>query len=77
MHPATGITLKEAQEMYRKYMEAERLILSHQRYRIEDRELERASLKDITEGKKEWERICIDLSAGNSRRTVSIIPSNL
>ncbi len=77
MHPATGITLKEAQEMYRKYMDAERLILSHQRYKIEDRELERASLKDITEGKKEWERVCIDLSGGNSRRTVSIIPSNL
>lgn len=77
MDPATGITLREAQEMYRKYMEAERLILSHQRYKIEDRELERASLKDITTGKRDWERICIDLNGGNSRRTVSVIPGNL
>ncbi len=77
MHPATGITLKEAQEMYRKYMDAERKVLSNQRYKIEDRELERADLKDIVAGKKEWERVCIDLSGGNSKRVVSIIPSNL
>lgn len=75
MQSATGITLKEAQAMYREYMEAERLALTSQRYKIENKELERASIADLTAGKKEWERVCINLSGGNSRKVISNIPS--
>lgn len=69
-----GITLKEAQDWYRKYMEAELLILKSERYRIADNELQRTSLEKVVEGKKYWEQMCIKLSGGHRRRTTSIIP---
>lgn len=77
MTSATGITLEEAQDMYRKYMNAEILVLSNQRYKITDRELERAELKDIVAGKIQWERICKELAGVSKRRTVSVNPVNI
>ncbi len=77
MESPLGVSLKEAQKMYRKYLEAETLILSNQRYRIEDRELERANLEEVVSGKLYWEKLCYKLSKGSKASIVGIKPINL
>jgi len=77
MKSPTGITLEKAQEMYQKYIDAEVLIISNQRYKIEDRELERAPLKEVLAAKLYWEKQCYKLSQGRGSNVVSINPINL
>lgn len=75
----TGLTLKEAQEIYRRYLDAERKVLSSQRYKIEDKELERASLSEIRDGIKYWMNMCKTLSPGGKRgiKGFRVIPTDL
>ncbi|SJZ95355.1 hypothetical protein SAMN02745174_02055 [Cetobacterium ceti] len=74
----TGITLKEAQSRYREYLDAESKALKGQRYKIENQELERASLSEIREGIKYWENKCIEIARGGKKiTTMRIIPRDL
>ncbi|MGL5902859.1 MAG: DUF6148 family protein [Cetobacterium sp.] len=74
----TGLTLKEAQARYREYLDAESKVLKGQRYKIENQELERASLEEIREGMKYWEGKCNELARGGSKITnLRIIPRDI
>lgn len=46
--------LKQAQDMYARYLEVERSILLGQSYSIGDRTLTRANLSDIAKQRKYW-----------------------
>lgn len=74
----TGLTLEQAQARYRLYLDAEAKVLAGQRYQIENKELERASLVDIQKGVKYWENKCIEIARGGKKiRTMRIIPRDL
>lgn len=74
----TGLSLKEAQARYREYLDAESKVLKGQRYKIENEELERASLKEIRDGMRFWEGKCNELARGGNKITnLRIIPRDI
>lgn len=62
-----GITLAEAEARLQEYLTAESAVLSNQSYRIKDREMTRADLKDIREGIVFWDSRVRSLSGGGRR----------
>lgn len=74
----TGLTLKEAQAKYREYLDAESKVLMGQRYKIENKELERANLEEIRKGITFWENKCSQLSK-NGYKVINtrIIPRDI
>ena len=71
-----GISLAQAQAKLDSYLAAETAVLGGQRYKIADRELQRATLETIQAGVETWNLRVIQLSnsaAGRSRvRTVVV-----
>ncbi|CAM3107959.1 MULTISPECIES: DUF6148 family protein [Streptobacillus] len=70
------------QEMINMYIEAEKAVLTGQRYRIGSRELERANLSEIVKNRMIWERRLVDLNTGGGstikrKKIRGIIPRDL
>jgi len=63
-----GITLAQAEAQLQRYLDAETAVLGNQRYKIKDRELERASLEAIQAGVKLWDERAKRLAAVGSGR---------
>ena len=62
----TAITLTVATEMFDKYLDAEKCILTGaQSYSIGDRSLTRADLKFITSERRKWQLVCERLEKGS------------
>lgn len=57
-----------AQEMLDFYIEAEAAVLKGQRVKFGDRDLTRADLAEIREGRREWQGAVIRLSRSGSAR---------
>lgn len=71
-----GITLAQAEAQLALYLAAEAAVLGNQRYKIKDRELERASLETIQAGVKTWDarvKTLTGQAAGRSR-TRYVVP---
>jgi hypothetical protein len=70
----SGITLEQAQTMLDTYIAAEVAVLGGQSYKIAGRELTRADLRWVKEGREEWNghvRRLSGLQRGRSRaRTI-------
>lgn len=58
-----GITLAQAEAKLAAYLDAETKVLAKQRYRISDRELQKAPLESIQAGVKIWNDRVQNLSA--------------
>jgi len=70
----SSVTLAEARDMVRRYMDAERAVLNNQSYSIGTRTFTRADLSDIIQGRKEWQRQVDALSGGGSLRVRQVVP---
>ena len=57
-----------AQEMVQFYTDAEIAVLKGQRVRFGERDLTRADLAEIRDGRREWQRICNAESGSGSAR---------
>lgn len=66
------ISLDEAKAMLREYLEAERLTLSGQSYRIGNRQLARASLSEIREGINYWRKEVAKLESGRAGKGMRV-----
>lgn len=64
-----GITLAQAEAQLALYLAAEAAVLNNQRYRIGDRELERADLAEIRDGVEIWNGRVKNLAAQASGRS--------
>ena len=63
-----GITFAQAEAQLALYLAAEAAVLGNQRYRIGDRELERADLAEIRAGVTIWDERVKKLSSQSSGR---------
>ena len=61
--------MSDAREMYQLYLDAEKKILKGQSVRFGDRQLNRADLEEVRQGRMEWER----KMAGPSRSKVRFV----
>lgn len=61
------ITIEEAKENLRMWLDAERAVATGQSYRIGSRSLTRANLSDITARIKYWQNEIEKLEAGGGR----------
>ena len=59
-----GVTLAQAEAQLASYLAAETAVLSNQAYRIGERSLTRADLKDIREGISHWDSRVKELDGG-------------
>lgn len=64
-----GITLAQAEAQLALYLAAETAVLNNQRYRIADRELERADLAEIRKGVETWDARVKSLAARAAGRS--------
>lgn len=64
-----GISLAQAEAQLALYLAAEAAVLGNQRYKIKDRELERASLETIQAGVALWDGRVKSLTAQGARRS--------
>jgi len=64
-----GITLAQAEAQLALYLAAEAAVLNNQRYKIGDRELERADLAEIRNGVKTWDERVKSLAAKAAGRS--------
>lgn len=71
----SGITLDEAKENLRIWLEAEKAVATGQSYKIGSRSLTRASLSDIAERIKYWRNVVEKLESGRKgRRVMRAVP---
>lgn len=71
----SGITLDQAQTQLQQYLDAEKAVLTGQRYELGGRVVVRADLATIQEGIKTWDARVKVLSARNVRRSRAVVPS--
>ncbi len=67
------ISLDEAKAMLHAYLEAERLTLTGQSYRIGNRQLARASLSELREGIAYWRKEVAKLESGRSGKGMRVL----
>lgn len=68
MSPLAYAVMKTAQEMLDFYIDAEVAVLSGQTVRLGDRQLSRADLAEIRNGRKEWQALVLRGDAASARR---------
>lgn len=73
------VTIEEAQENLRMWLEAEKAVATGQSYKIGSRSLTRANLSDITERIKFWRNEVANLERGSDGGVgvVRIVPMDL
>lgn len=62
----TGITLDEAKEMYRLWLDAEKAVSTGQSYKIGTRSLTRVNVSEIREQQNYWLNKITELESGRS-----------
>lgn len=72
------LTLDEAKEMYRMWLDAEKAVSTGQSYKIGTRSLTRASLSEIVAQQKRWLNEIAKLESGRSgARVMRGVPRDL